>query len=100
VLWYGTGAAIDMSFESHELAFYLDGASENDDDLYVMINAGWREQKFTLQQPLPGWRRVIDTARDSPGDILEPADARPLASPTLSLKGRSIVVLVRPRQRR
>ncbi len=97
VRWHGTGADIDMSFESHQLAFYLDGAAENDADLYVMINGGWREQKFTLQQPLAGWQRVVDTGRDSPGDILELADAPPLASKELSLKGRSIVVLVRPR---
>jgi len=97
VRWHGTGADIDMSFESHQLAFYLDGAAENDADLYVMINGGWREQKFTLQQPLAGWQRVIDTGRDSPGDILEPADAPPLASKELSLKGRSLVVLLRPR---
>jgi glycogen operon protein len=89
-----------MSFESHQLAFYLDGAAENDDDLYVMINGAWREQKFTLQQPLPGWQRVIDTGRDSPWDILELADAPPLESTGLALKGRSLVVLVRPRQRR
>ncbi len=98
VRWHGTGADIDMTFESHQLAFYLDGATENDDDLYVMINGAWREQKFTLQQPLPGWRRVIDTGRDSPGDIFELADAPPLASGELALKGRSLVVLVRPRQ--
>ena len=97
VRWHGTGADIDMSFESHQLAFYLDGAAENDADLYVMINGGWREQKFTLQQPLAGWQRVIDTGRDSPGDILEPADAPSLASKELSLKGRSLVVLLRPR---
>jgi len=97
VRWHGTGADIDMSFESQQLAFYLDGAAENDADLYVMINGGWREQKFTLQQPLAGWQRVIDTGRDSPGDILEPADAPPLASKELSLKGRSLVVLLRPR---
>ena len=95
--WHGTGADIDMSFESHQLAFYLAGAAENDAGLYVMINGGWREQKFTLQQPLAGWQRVIDTGRDSPGDILEPADAPPLASKELSLKGRSLVVLLRPR---
>jgi len=97
VRWHGTGADIDMSFESQQLAFYLDGAAENDADLYVMINGGWREQKFTLQQPLAGWQRVVDTGRDSPGDILELADAPPLASKELSLEGRSIVVLVRPR---
>lgn len=97
VRWHGTGADIDMSFESQQLAFYLDGAAEKDADLYVMINGGWREQKFTLQQALAGWQRVVDTGRDSPGDILELADAPPLASKELSLKGRSIVVLVRPR---
>jgi glycogen operon protein len=98
VRWHGVGAEIDMSPESRQLAFYLDGAAQDDADLYVMINAGWREQTFTLQQPdLSGWQRVIDTGRDSPGDFLEPAEAPPLASKDLTLEARSLVVLVRPR---
>ncbi len=101
VRWHGAGAEIDMSFESRHLAFYLDGASQDDADLYVMINAGCGEQEFTLQQlDLSGWQRIIDTGRDSPGDILEPSEAPALVSKDFVLKARSLVVLVRPRSGR
>ena len=99
VRWHGTGADIDMSFESRQLAFYLDGAAQDDADLYVMINAGWQEQTFSLQQPAPrGWLRVVDTSRASPDDFLDPEQALPLPSKDVLVAGRSLVVLVRPRQ--
>ncbi len=98
VRWHGTGPDIDMSFESRQLAFYLDGAAEDDADLYVMINAHWRDETFVVQQPdLRGWRLIVDTSRDSPDDFIEPEQAQPLPSKDLVVKGRSIVVLVRPR---
>ncbi len=99
VRWHGTGAEIDMSFESRQLAFYLDGAQEDDADLYVMINCGWQEKTFTLQQPdRRGWKLVVDTSRDSPDDFPEPERALPLSSKDLVVRGRSVMVLVRPRQ--
>lgn len=39
VRWYGVGPTVDPTYHSHSLAFYLDGISEGDEDLYVMINA-------------------------------------------------------------
>jgi isoamylase len=41
VVWYGVGERADLSYESRSLAFRLRGASQNDDDIYVMINAYW-----------------------------------------------------------
>jgi len=38
VSWYGAGSQIDQSPQSHSLAFHLRGRSQNDTDLYVMIN--------------------------------------------------------------
>lgn len=99
VRWHGTGADIDMSFESRQLAFYLDGAAEDDADLYVMINAGWQDATFSLQQPEPrGWQLVVDTSRDSPEDFLDPGQALPLRSKKLRVAARSVVVLVRLRR--
>jgi len=37
--WYGVGPAVDRSPWSHSLAFYLHGSSQQDTDLYVMVNA-------------------------------------------------------------
>jgi glycogen operon protein len=39
VHWYGVGPDVDLSFDSHSLAYCLHGASRGDCDLYVMINA-------------------------------------------------------------
>jgi glycogen operon protein len=37
-----------MSEDSRSLAFFLSGASQDDDDVYVMINAWWQELAFTI----------------------------------------------------
>ena len=59
--------------ESRCLAYFLDGASVGDDDLYVMINGHWEDRTFTVQEGAPSeWRRVVDTAQPSPEDIVEP----------------------------
>ena len=31
--WYGVGTDVDLSYDSHSLAFFLSGASQQDDDL-------------------------------------------------------------------
>ncbi|HUI43311.1 MAG TPA: isoamylase [Terriglobia bacterium] len=96
VRWYGVGGAPDLSYDSHTLAFCLHGASQNDKDLYVMINAYWEELTFGVQEGSPGdWRRVVDTSLDSPDDICEPGAEIPLGSPSYAVGPRSIVVLIR-----
>ncbi|HRX79782.1 MAG TPA: isoamylase, partial [Pirellulaceae bacterium] len=58
VRWYGSGRDVDMSPKSRQLAYYLDGAAEDDDDLYVMINADQRDLSFTIHEGDPTqWRR-------------------------------------------
>ena len=97
VRWHGKGQEIDMSHDSRHLAFYLAGGTENDDDLYVMINTGWEDEAFEVQEAeLSGWRLVIDTSAPSPADFYEPNQAPALASSSLVVKSRSVVVLVRP----
>jgi glycogen operon protein len=99
VRWHGTGAEVDMSYESRRLAFYLDGASEDDADLYVMINAHWEDAQFEVQQAdLSGWQRIVDTSRASPDDFIDEEQATQLPSALIEMKGRSIVVLVRSRR--
>lgn len=98
VRWYGSGPSLDMSFESRHFAYYLDGTSQDDADLYVMINAHWNAQLFDIQRFDPGeWRLVADTSRDSPEDIFEPGSEPRVATSQYSLGPRSVVVLMRPR---
>jgi glycogen operon protein len=97
VRWHGVGADTDLSGESRSLAFYLSGASQRDDDLYVMINGYWEALTFTIQEG-GQWRRVVDTSRESPDDFREAGRAAPLDSPRYPVGPRSVVVLVRPRQ--
>jgi glycogen operon protein len=96
VRWYGVGREPDLSFDSRSLAFALHGASQRDNDLYVMINAYWKELTFQIQEGTTNeWRRVVDTSLDSPFDILEPGDESPLHSLQYQVPGRTVVTLVR-----
>ena len=49
VSWYGQGAQVDQSAESHSLAFLLRGASQLDTDIYAMINASDTDRTFRIQ---------------------------------------------------
>jgi glycogen operon protein len=96
VSWYGVGRDPDLSYFSHTLAYCLHGASVDDRDLYVMINAYWEPVTFTVQEGQPQeWRRVVDTFLDTPQDILAEAQAPLLTSLTYTVQPRSVVVLVR-----
>jgi len=96
VHWYGVGTEADLSDHSHSLAFFLSGASQQDDDLYVMINAYWEDLSFTVQEgAVQDWRRVIDTSLPSPEDFCEPGQEQILRSLRRQVKARSIVVLLR-----
>jgi isoamylase len=97
VAWYGLGPAADLSHDSHSLAFCLHGASQGDDDLYVMINAYWEALDFHIQEGEPqDWAKIVDTSAPSPEDFLEPG--LPLQSMRYAVSPRSIVVLLRPRR--
>ncbi len=99
VHWYGVGPDADLSHDSHSLAFFLSGASQEDDDLYVMINAYWEDLLFTVQEgQVSDWRRVIDTSLPSPEDFRESGQEQELRSMTYKVRPRSIVVLVKRRQ--
>jgi glycogen operon protein len=101
VRWYGVGGEPDLSFDSRSLAFALHGASQQDNDLYVMINAYWKELTFQIQEGTTNeWRRVVDTSLDSPFDILEPGDESPLPWLHYRVPGRAVVMLVRDKDRR
>jgi isoamylase len=94
VNWYGTGAKADLSDDSHTLAFCLHGVSQDDDDIYVMINAYWEKLDFQVQEGrAQEWMRVVDTALSSPNDFAEHGEV--LDGLNYAVGPRSVVVLVR-----
>jgi isoamylase len=96
ITWYGTSKRADLSDDSHSLAFCLHGASQDDDDIYVMINAYWEKLDFQVQEgTAQEWLRIVDTALGSPDDFSEHGET--LATTTYGVAPRSIVVLLRPR---
>jgi glycogen operon protein len=97
VNWHGVGAAPDLSHESRSLAFYLDGASQDDADLYVMINSYWEALEFTIQHgEAPQWRPVIDTSLEEPDDFPE-GGGETMRSLIYYVAPRSVAVLIRER---
>ena len=98
VTWYGVGPTVDLSYNSHSLAFCLHGASQGDDDIYAMINGYWEELEFSVQEgTAQEWKRIVDTALPSPDDFAD--DGIPLEGTKYLLAPRSIVVLCRPKKR-
>jgi len=53
VFWYGTEPTVDLSPESRSLAICLHGASQADDDIYLMVNAYWQELQFQSRKLHP-----------------------------------------------
>jgi isoamylase len=96
VEWRGPEGPVDFSHESRCLAYLLHGASVGDEDLYVMINGHWDDRGFTVPGDRPSeWRRVVDTARPSPEDIVTAGQEPRLTSPSYTVRARSVVVLGR-----
>jgi isoamylase len=97
VSWYGVGPTVDLSHDSHSLAFCVHGASQGDDDIYAMINAYWVELEFQIQEgTAQEWNRIVDTALPSPDDFSN--DGVQLEQRKYLLAPRSIVVLRRSRK--
>ncbi len=97
VAWYGAAGAADLSYESRSIAFCLHGASQEDDDLYVIINACWEPIEFAIQEgSAQEWKRIVDTGLPSPDDFSEQGVA--IEHPRYTAAPRSVVVLLRRRQ--
>ncbi len=92
VHWYG--AQGDLALRSSAVAWHLSGASQGDQDLYVMVNASHAPVRFRVQAPGGDWHVAIDTSRAAPDDIAceQPP---PLRAPTFLAANQSVVVLVR-----
>ncbi len=92
--WHGVRLGKpDWSVGSHSLACSV-SLRNGSGPLYVILNAYWEPLEFEL--PITGgepWRRWIDTSLDSPDDIVEWLDARPVTSYSYPAGPRSVVAL-------
>jgi glycogen operon protein len=96
VRWYGTGQMVDMEPDSRTLAVYLSGASQQDADLYLMINGSDCARTFEIQEGgSRQWQMVFDTGRPCPQDFVEFGDRACLQSMTYVVGPRSIAGLIR-----
>ena len=87
----------DWSHASHSLAATIE-ARQKDRLFHFIFNAYWEPLEFELPQLDHGygpvWRRWIDTALDSPSDIVDWESAPTVNSPTYLAEARSTVVLI------
>ncbi len=94
IVWFGAPGPVDLSHKSNTLAFFLSGKSENYCDLYVAINASPNLMDFRIQCGSPRkWRKVIDTAADSPKDMMNNGPSETYLSDDIMVATHSIVVL-------
>jgi glycogen operon protein len=77
VRWYGADGPVDFGPESRCLAYCLIGERFGEGDLYVMINAFWQPVLFRSRGDVGEWKRLLDTSRPSPDDIVEPERGTP-----------------------
>ncbi len=98
VKWYGAGNSVETDYRSHSLAFCLHGASQQDDDIYVMINGHDEDMKFAIHEGDAGeWLRVVDTGQPSPFDCANPGEEVVIHDMNYPIKARSVAVFRRPR---
>jgi glycogen operon protein len=86
----------DWSEWSHSLAFEAEIEDENL-RVYLMMNAYWEPLQFQLPvlngNGSSAWRRWIDTALESPQDIVDWRTAPPISESVYPVEARSVVVL-------
>ncbi len=94
IQWFGVGRDVDMSFTSHTLAFYLNGAKHGKSDLYVMINAYWQPLDFQVQIGSANeWKSIINTDAEGGKDIMGFEEANFITSLSYPVAARSVIVL-------
>ncbi len=88
--------APDVGVESHTLAVTASSLS-GDLLMHFALNAYWEAMDFELPALPPwaatGWRRVIDSARPSPQDLVDFTQAARVPGTTHRVAARSVVVL-------
>lgn len=98
VHWHGVCASVDTSTESQSFAYFLDGRSVRDDDIYVMINCSRQDLEFRIQEP-GDWERIVDTSLPTGQDFVDELEPNFLSSSTYIVNPHSIVVLINKRRK-
>jgi isoamylase len=97
--WHGTKLyQPDWNNWSHSVALSVELTKERQ-LLYLILNAYWEPLEFELpplSEEAAVWRRWIDTALDSPDDIVARRSAPPYTGRTYRAGPRSVVVLNAP----
>ena len=101
IQWHGTQPD-KPDWGGRVLAYTLDGRRTGredvtDADLYVAMNASGEARSFVLPHPPQGrpWRRLVDTSRASPKDIVGPGEGELLlAGSAVEMPAFSLMVLV------
>ncbi len=96
ITWHGVRAnRPDWGNSSRSIAFTLHDCP-GDVPIHVIFNAYWESLEFELPSPPEGatWRRVVDTALDSPADLPDPGLEPPITAPRYRVASRSAVILV------
>jgi glycogen operon protein len=89
----------DWSDESRSVAFTVAIGPEQT-LIHLILNGYWEPLDFELppkSDDASSWRRWIDTALDSPNDIVPWLEAPPIPGFSYRAEGRSVVVLYAPR---
>jgi isoamylase len=96
ITWHGERLDEPPWFEpqARQLAFTLAGSEPNEPTLHVILNMLWEPLTFQLPGlPQGEWRCAVDTALDSPHDILPPDCQAACAADHYVAQPRSVVVL-------
>lgn len=95
ICWFGAEQPnVDMSEESHVLAYCLRAATNFGGDLYVMINGSTNARNFTIHAADTHWKRLIDTSLPYPLDIADIDSAKRVEENLCRLNPFSVVVLL------
>jgi isoamylase len=96
ITWHGVRVGeAEWGDDSHSLAYEL-LHEETGEHLHVILNAYFEPLVFELPEPAPGraWRRLLDTALESPEDFCDPPAALASGLGKYACQPRSSVVLV------
>jgi glycogen operon protein len=104
VVWYSDkGREMNWAHQGKTLALRIDGSraeiswDRDDNDFYIMFNAGTRAVPFVLCPPPKGrdWYLAVDTAAEAPDDVRERGkEPRVDHSQPYKVADRSMVVLI------
>ena len=97
IVWHGVKLGQpDWGHHSHSLAVSAE-IREEGLVFHMLLNAFWESLEFELPaagaNPGSRWRRWIDTALETPNDIMAWRDAALVPGPTYRVESRSVAVL-------